>query len=44
MCIETPPFARGPEYNDEDWKQMVHDCDALVAAALDSSANDAGVL
>ena len=43
MCIETPPFAPGPEYSGADWKQMVDDCDELVAAALDSRSNEGGV-
>lgn len=36
MCIETPPFAYGPNgsYSTEAWKQMVDDTDALVARAL----------
>ncbi len=33
MCIETPPFAASPEYDLDAWKQMVDDCDRLVAAA-----------
>ncbi len=33
MCIETPPFAAGPGYTPEAWKQMVDDCEALVASA-----------
>jgi sugar phosphate isomerase/epimerase len=43
MCIETPPFARGPSYSSADWKQMVDDCDELVAAALANDTDEAGV-
>ncbi|MBI2195107.1 MAG: sugar phosphate isomerase/epimerase [Planctomycetes bacterium] len=35
MCIETPPFAPGPDYAIEAWRQMVLDADALVAQALE---------
>ena len=34
MCIETAPFAFGPEYSRDAWKQMVTDTDALVEQAL----------
>ncbi len=34
MCIETPPFAPGPDYRPEAWKEMVADVDALARAAL----------
>ncbi|HAA78660.1 TPA: hypothetical protein DCE37_26480 [Candidatus Latescibacteria bacterium] len=34
MCIETPPFAPGPRYSPDAWKQMLDDTDALVVQAL----------
>lgn len=34
MCIETPPFAQGPAYSLDAWKQMVVDTEALAKAAL----------
>ena len=34
MCIETPPFAQGPAYSLDAWKQMVVDTEALADAAL----------
>ena len=34
MCIETPPFAPGPDYESQAWKDMVADVDALAQAAL----------
>jgi sugar phosphate isomerase/epimerase len=34
MCIETPPFAQGPAYSRDAWKQMVADTEALAKAAL----------
>ena len=34
MCIETPPFAHGPNYSMEAWKGMVQETDALVERAL----------
>lgn len=36
MCIETPPFAPGPNesYSIEAWRKMVEDTDRLVEAAL----------
>lgn len=34
MCIETPPFAQGPAYSLDAWKQMVTDTEALVEEAL----------
>ncbi|MDP6040146.1 MAG: sugar phosphate isomerase/epimerase family protein [Candidatus Latescibacteria bacterium] len=36
MTIETPPFAPGPNYVPDAWKQMVTDTDALAARALHS--------
>lgn len=32
MCIETPPFAAGPEYSLEAWKAMVDDTEKLTHA------------
>ncbi|NKB70437.1 MAG: TIM barrel protein [Candidatus Latescibacteria bacterium] len=34
MCIETPPFAPGPDYSQDDWRALVQDTGALVAKAL----------
>lgn len=34
MCIETAPFAHGPDYSLESWEEMVRDADALVTAAF----------
>ena len=34
MCIETPPFAQGPDYTPEAWQQLVADTDALAERAL----------
>jgi sugar phosphate isomerase/epimerase len=34
MCIETPPFAQGPDYSLEAWKALVTDTDALVEKAI----------
>lgn len=34
MCIETPPFAHGPDYSLEAWQQMVEDAESLVERAL----------
>ena len=34
MCIETGPFAHGPDFKLEDWKGMVDDTEALVSRAL----------
>ncbi len=34
MCIETPPFAAGPNYSVEAWKAMVDDTDQLAKDAL----------
>jgi sugar phosphate isomerase/epimerase len=34
MCIETPPFAPGPDYGLEDFRTMVLDVDALCSRAL----------
>lgn len=33
-CIETPPFAFGPDYQPEAWKQLVSDTEALALRAL----------
>ena len=33
MCIETPPFAHGPNYSMEAWKNMVQNTDVLVEQA-----------
>jgi hypothetical protein len=33
MCIETPPFAPGPDYGDDAWRAMVDEVRALAAAA-----------
>ncbi len=33
-CIETPPFAFGPDYHLDAWKAMVLDTDKLVDSAL----------
>jgi sugar phosphate isomerase/epimerase len=35
MCIETPPFAAGPDYSIQAWKSMVDECRQLIATALD---------
>ena len=32
-CIETPPFAAGPDYQTDAWRAMIEETDALVAAA-----------
>ena len=34
MCIETPPFAAGPDYTDEAWSQLVRETRDLADAAL----------
>ena len=34
MCIETPPFAPGPNYTPDAWKQMVDDTNTLAEKAL----------
>jgi len=34
MCIETPPFAPGPEYSDAAWGDLVRGTEALADAAL----------
>ena len=34
MCIETPPFAHGPDYSMEAWKALVADAEALATEAL----------
>ena len=34
MCIETPPFAHGPDYSLEAWRQMVEETEGLVDKAL----------
>ena len=34
MCIETPPWAQGPEYELGAWKALVKDTDGLVDRAL----------
>ena len=34
MCIETSPFAPGPNYSADDWKALVSDTDALAEKAL----------
>ena len=34
MCIETPPFAKGPDYSLEAWKSLVTETDALVEESL----------
>jgi sugar phosphate isomerase/epimerase len=36
MTIETPPFAQGPAYSPDAWKQMINDTDALADRALAS--------
>ena len=33
-CIETPPFAYGPDYTPDAWAAMVADTEKLVEAAL----------
>ena len=33
MCIETPPFAPGPDYGDGAWRAMVDEVRALAARA-----------
>lgn len=33
MCIEAPPFARGPDYGDAAWRAMVDEVRALAAGA-----------
>ena len=38
MCIETPPFAQGPAYSLDAWKQMVEDTQALADTALADAA------
>ncbi len=30
MCIEAPPFAQGPDYSPDAWRQMVTDAEALA--------------
>ena len=35
MCIETPPWAAGPDYSLEAWKSMVVECHQLAETALD---------
>ena len=37
MCIETPPFAAGPDYSPKAWQGMVAEADALVARAIGSA-------
>jgi sugar phosphate isomerase/epimerase len=37
MTIETPPFAPGPIYSPDAWKQMVMDTNAIAESALQSS-------
>ena len=32
MCIETPPFAPGPDYGDDAWRAMVDEVRSLAAA------------
>ncbi len=34
MCIETPPFAPGPDYSDAAWGQMVAEAEVLAEKAL----------
>ncbi len=34
MCIETPPFAPGPDYRLEDFRSMVQEIEALCSRAL----------
>lgn len=34
LCIETPPFAQGPDYSQDAWRQMVKETDGLVSRAL----------
>jgi sugar phosphate isomerase/epimerase len=34
MCIETPPFAQGPEYRPEAWRELVAQTDRLARQAL----------
>ena len=34
MCIETPPFAHGPDYSLEAWQQMVQETGRLAENAL----------
>jgi hypothetical protein len=31
MCIETPPFAPGPDYGDDAWRAMVDEVRSLAA-------------
>lgn len=33
LCIETPPFAYGPDYTDDAWKGLVDDTAALARGA-----------
>lgn len=37
VCIETPPFAAGPDYTPDAWKQMIIDTNAMAESALQSS-------
>ena len=37
ICIETPPFAPGPNYAPNAWKQMIADTNALAENALSST-------
>ena len=37
MTIETAPFASGPDYTPDAWKQMINDTDALADDALKDS-------
>ena len=34
MCIETRPFAHGPKFSDESWRQLVAETEALADQAL----------
>jgi len=34
MCIETPPFAPGPDYAPDAWKQMIIDTNAMAESGL----------
>ena len=33
LCIETAPFAHGPDYTAESWRQMVADTRVLASPA-----------
>lgn len=42
MCVEAPPFAPGPNYTLEAWRQMFTDLDEWVQQALKSILHERG--